>query len=116
MYLLSSARLMKIIRSFTKSTLPFFIFFSSSTIAQLKGNFWLPVQYRSLMPLLEKAVHSAENSSGCAKAISGSVILDRTTLESPVFAIICQDGKGRSFPMTFEGANFQKIQKNESQR
>lgn len=67
---------------------------------------WLPASYKEKMPELKKAVEVARTNPRCSKVLKGTVNVDLSSIEAPVYKLLCRDDKRRTFALLLDGADF----------
>ncbi len=86
------------------------VVFTSSAYALKESRLWLSPKYKYLMPTLVAAATQAESYPACVEIIDGQLDKSRSTVEKPIFRIICRDGDGRSFLVRATGKEGDEIE------
>ncbi len=89
---------------------PLFLSFSLSVpvCAEVDDNrLWLPGgKYATLFFDLRKAAEAAEALDRCVTVLRGTIDLDRSQAEHPVYRILCRQENGRSYNEMVDGLSF----------
>ncbi len=68
-----------------------------------ESRLWLPVSYKQYHFELLASGLAAEAQRECERVVEGTVDLDRSTLEKPVFRVLCRNADGRTFNLLVDG-------------
>lgn len=71
-----------------------------------EGRLWLPAKYQNLHSSLVKAVSVAEGVGRCAAVVEGTLDLEQSTAEHPIFRILCRQTNGRTYNEMVDGLGF----------
>jgi hypothetical protein len=63
----------------------------------------LPKHYQPHLPSLQQAAQLASQTPRCQELLQGSLHIDRSTPQHPVFRILCRDQGGNSFALLIDG-------------
>jgi hypothetical protein len=63
----------------------------------------LPKYYQAHLPSLQQAAQLAIQTPRCQELLQGSLHIDRSTPQHPVFRILCRDQGGNSFAFLIDG-------------
>lgn len=64
---------------------------------------WLPKSYKHAMPKLELAVAEVLKSPRCEQVLKGTINIDLSSIEQPVFKILCRDKERKTYVTVLEG-------------
>lgn len=67
---------------------------------------WLPKSYKDQLPALKKAALIAADNPRCEQVLKGSVNIDLSSHELPVFKILCRDKNRKTFSLLLDGVDF----------
>lgn len=83
----------------------------SATVCEAidESRLWLPGTHRFLFIDLQQAAQSAENLDKCTKVLSGTVDLDQSTKEKPIFRILCRKKNGKTYSEMVDGVTKQTL-------
>lgn len=70
---------------------------------------WVPKSYLRHLPRLYDAAQLVENSSRCEEFIEGSMALDQSSLEHPVFKFRCRDAEQKTYGLLVDGPSLEKV-------
>ncbi|MBX2857330.1 MAG: hypothetical protein KTR17_01605 [Cellvibrionaceae bacterium] len=70
---------------------------------------WLPGRYQSLFVDLKQAAQSAGNLDKCHKVLSGTLDLDQSSAEKPIFRILCRKPNGKTYNEMVDGVSKQTL-------
>lgn len=70
---------------------------------------WLPQSYLRHLPRLYDAAQLVDASSRCAEFITGTVAVDRSRLEQPVFTFTCRDQNRQTYALLVDGLTLNKL-------
>jgi hypothetical protein len=70
---------------------------------------WLPQSYLRHLPRLYDAAQLVDASSRCAEFITGTVAVDRSSLEHPVFTFTCRDDNRQTYSLLVDGLRLKKL-------
>lgn len=70
---------------------------------------WLPQSYLRHLPRLYDAAQLVDASSRCAEFITGTVAVDRSRLEYPVFTFTCRDQNRQTYALLVDGLTLNKL-------
>lgn len=71
-----------------------------------EGRLWLPVKYQSLHSSLIKAASAADEVDRCLVVAEGTLDLEQSKPEHPVFRILCRQENGRTYNEMVDGLSF----------
>lgn len=77
--------------------------------SQADVHMWLPVSYQEKEDELSKAVDMIMDTERCERALKATISQDRSTVEHPVFKILCKDKDGVTYWELVDGINFAMI-------
>lgn len=80
-----------------------------SAVALDESRLWLPKSYRSHYVSLVNAALAAEQIERCVTVLEGTVDLDQSTPERPIFRILCRQPSGVSYNEMVDGADYQTL-------
>ena len=67
---------------------------------------WLPVKYQTLYLSLIKAASAAEELDRCREVVEGTLDLDQSTPDHPIFRILCRQESGLTYNEMVDGLSF----------
>lgn len=70
---------------------------------------WLPQSYLRHLPRLYDAAQLVDASSRCAEFITGTVAVDRSRLDHPVFTFTCRDYNRQTYALLVDGLTLHKL-------
>ncbi len=70
---------------------------------------WLPGKYGPLFLELKKAAQSAENLERCVTILRGTIDLDDSTSDHPVYRFLCRQANGRTYNEMVDGLTFETL-------
>ncbi len=71
---------------------------------------WLPGgKYATLFFELRKAAEAAEGLERCVTVLRGTVDLDRSSVQHPIYRILCRQENGRSYNEMVDGKTFETL-------
>lgn len=70
---------------------------------------WLPQSYLRYLPRLYDAAQLVDASSRCGEFITGTVAVDRSHLDHPVFTFTCRDHHRQTYSLLVDGLTLHKI-------
>lgn len=71
-----------------------------------ESRLWLPVKYQMLHLSLLKAASVAEEVERCVTVVEGTLDLEQSRPEHPIFRILCRQNNGRTYNEMVDGLNF----------
>jgi hypothetical protein len=71
-----------------------------------KNRLWLPVKYQTLYMSLVKAASTAEELDRCESVVEGTLDLDQSTPDHPIFRILCRQESGLTYNEMVDGLSF----------
>lgn len=82
---------------------------SLSTYAVDESRLWLPSNYERQYLKLVSAAKAAESLDRCVKMIRGTIDLERSSSEHPIFRIQCRQENGRTYNEMVDGLSFETL-------
>ncbi|MDQ2075065.1 hypothetical protein [Marinimicrobium sp. ABcell2] len=70
---------------------------------------WLPQSYLRHLPRLYDAAQLVDASSRCVEFITGTVAVDRSSLEHPVFTFTCRNRERQTYSLLVDGLTLKKV-------
>src|SRR5687768_15959346 len=67
---------------------------------------WLPTRYQTLYLPLVKAAETAESLDRCVTVIEGTIDLEQSRPEHPIYRILCRQENGRTYNEMVDGLTF----------
>lgn len=74
------------------------------------AHLWLPGRYKQYLPNLNRAAVLIDEGERCEKVIRGELLESKSTLERPVFRIICRDSQQMTFVSLVDGISYIELQ------
>ncbi len=74
-----------------------------------ESRLWLPKSHNGLQVKLFKAAKLAESFPACIEVMSGTLMLDASTPERPVFKIICRNEDRRTYTVLMDGIDYEYL-------
>lgn len=86
------------------------LFFSAATASAVElEQLWVPKSHLRHLPRLYDAAQLVEDSSRCHEFLEGSMALDQSSLEHPVFKFRCRDAERRTYGILVDGPSLEKL-------
>ncbi|MBC6905691.1 hypothetical protein DWB84_09505 [Saccharophagus sp. K07] len=82
------------------------LLFTNAALALDKERLWLPVKYQSLYLSLVKAAETAETLDRCAAVVEGTLDIDQSTPDHPIYRILCRQDNGLTYNEMVDGLTF----------
>lgn len=76
------------------------------SVALDKERLWLPVKYQGLYLSLVHAAETAEMVDRCTTVIEGTLDLEQSTSEHPIYRILCRQDNGWTYNEMVDGLTF----------
>lgn len=67
---------------------------------------WLPTKYQTLYLPLVKAAEAAEALDRCATVMEGTIDLEQSRPERPIYRVLCRQENGRTYNEMVDGLSF----------
>lgn len=80
-----------------------FLFFSAHTLGLNEERLWLPSNHERLYLSLKRSALAAERLERCTKVLRGTLDLDASTSEKPIFRILCLQESGKTYNEMVDG-------------
>lgn len=71
-----------------------------------RSRLWLPAKYQTLHMSLIEAASAAEGLDRCEAVVEGTLDLDQSTPDHPIFRILCRQGSGLTYNEMVDGLSF----------
>ncbi|GAA6150835.1 hypothetical protein [Pseudoteredinibacter isoporae] len=75
---------------------------------------WLPTSYKGKLPQLKQAVEVARENPRCSRVLKGTVNVDLSSQQVPVFKILCRDDERKTFSLLLDGTSFKTYDRTKS--
>lgn len=75
---------------------------------------WLPTSYKGKLPQLKQAVDVARENPRCSQVLKGTVNVDLSSQQVPVFKILCRDDERKTFSLLLDGTSFKTYDRTKS--
>lgn len=85
------------------------LFCPAAAIAVELEQLWVPKSYLRHLPRLYDAAQLVENSSRCEEFLEGSMALDQSSLEYPVFKFRCRNAERKTYGLLVDGPSLEKL-------
>ncbi len=85
-----------------KQLLPLFLWSVLSAGVVDASSLWLPASYREWLPKLNEEVTTLTAKGECQQVISASLSEKQSTIEHPVFRIVCRDSTNTSYAVLID--------------
>lgn len=79
---------------------------SAASHAVDESRLWLPIKYQSLHSSLIKAASAADEVDRCMVVVEGTLDLEQSKPERPIFRILCRQENGRTYNEMVDGLSF----------
>lgn len=73
---------------------------------------WLPANHNRLFLDLRDAAHAAERLSRCVTVLQGTIDLDESAPQKPIYRILCRQQNGQSYNELVDGISFEALTTN----
>lgn len=84
--------------------------FSWHSLAVDRSRLWLPSSYKQHFSELRKVAELAETKAPrCVEVVDGSLSESLSTIDKPIFRLICRDESKRTYAMTVDGITFELV-------
>ncbi len=70
---------------------------------------WLPTRHAALFLELKRAAEAAEDLDRCVKLVGGTIDLDRSKQNHPIYRILCRQENGRTYNEMVDGVSFKTL-------
>lgn len=80
-----------------------------NTAALDEERLWLPVSYQALYLKLRDAAIAAENLNRCVAVLDGTIDLEQSTEDHPIFRIRCRQENGRTYNEMVDGLSIETL-------
>lgn len=70
---------------------------------------WVPKSYLRHLPRLYDAAQLVEDSSRCTEFLEGTVAVDQSELEQPVFKLTCRNRDHQTYSLLVDGGSLEKL-------
>lgn len=98
--------------SSARSTIFFLLMTTSaapSVYAVDKNRLWLPEKHSRLFLDLRDAAEAAEALDRCVEVLKGTIDMEQSVLERPVYRILCRQEDGKSYNEMVDGVSFETL-------
>ncbi|MCV6626208.1 MAG: hypothetical protein OIF38_08935 [Cellvibrionaceae bacterium] len=75
---------------------------------------WLPASYKSQLPALQAAAEVAATNPRCLTLLKGTINVDHSTQEAPVFRFLCRDKNRKTFGFLLDGKSYKAFDPSDS--
>lgn len=82
---------------------------SSTSIAVDESRLWLPTNFERKYLDLKQAAETAEGLERCVSVIRGTIDINRSTHEHPIYRIQCRQENGRTYNEMVDGLTFETL-------
>lgn len=83
--------------------------YPASAVSVELEQLWVPQSYLRHLPRLYDAAQLVEESSRCHEFLEGSMALDHSSLEHPVFKFRCRDVERKTYGLMVDGPSLEKL-------
>ncbi len=70
---------------------------------------WIPAKHQTLFIDLKKAANAAESIRRCVTVLQGTLDLDHSSANHPVYRILCRQENGKSYNEMVDGITFETL-------
>lgn len=85
------------------------VFLAVKAFALDDSRLWLPKSYQTFYVSLVNAALAAEETDRCVTVLEGTLDLDQSTPERPVFRILCRQESGVSYNEMVDGTDYKTL-------
>ncbi len=76
---------------------------------------WLPAKYSRLFLELKRAAEEVEKIDRCVSVLRGTLDVDRSTKDKPIFRVLCRQPNGKTYNEMVDGTTFELLTTVESE-
>ncbi|MBB6520773.1 hypothetical protein [Pseudoteredinibacter isoporae] len=92
----------------------FYASFHAPVLKAADPYLWLPTSYKGKLPQLKQAVDVARENPRCSQVLKGTVNVDLSSQQVPVFKILCRDDERKTFSLLLDGTSFKTYDRTKS--